>query len=69
MHENDNVVPLSSKSLIEHVKEERERLVDQIVQSEKSNRTFARAYRPHRPDAGSRRKGLGQLSWRSLMEN
>jgi hypothetical protein len=36
MHENDNVVPLSSKSLIEHVKEERERLVDQIVQSEKA---------------------------------
>ena len=36
MGQDDNVVPLSSKALIEHVKEERERLVEQIVQSEKA---------------------------------
>jgi hypothetical protein len=36
MEQNDNVVPLLSKQLIEHVKEERERLVGQIVQSEKA---------------------------------
>jgi|SoiMethySBSTD1v2_1073268.scaffolds.fasta_scaffold709052_1 hypothetical protein len=34
MSQNDDVVPLSSKALIEHVKKERERLVEQIVQSE-----------------------------------
>jgi hypothetical protein len=32
--QNDNVVLLSSEALIEHVKEERERLVKQIMQSE-----------------------------------
>ena len=35
MGQNDNIA-LSSKALIEHVKEERERLVEQIVQSERA---------------------------------
>ena len=36
MPQNDNVVPLSSKELIDQVKEERERLVNQNAQSQKS---------------------------------
>jgi hypothetical protein len=36
MGQNDNVVLLSPESLIEHVKEERERLVEQIVRSEQA---------------------------------
>ena len=36
MPTDDSLVSPSSKALLEHVKEERERLVEQIVRSEKA---------------------------------